>query len=137
MTTSAPLPTNVARTLLDCINNVVRNYCYQSDSRFFSTSSQTLRPSTNLWKIMGIGCSINFVTIMDKLYTISSHHLIPQQNTTISALLHHTTDFYLHVQATLPMPIFTARCTMHSAKRGLAIACRLSVCPSVRLSVRL
>ena len=23
---------------------------------------------------------------------------------------------------------FTARCTMHSAKRGLAIACRLSVC---------
>ena len=25
-------------------------------------------------------------------------------------------------------PIFTARCTMHSAKRGLAIACRLSVC---------
>jgi len=31
--------------------------------------------------------------------------------------------------------IFTARCTMHSAKRGLAIACRLSVCLSVRLSV--
>ena len=29
--------------------------------------------------------------------------------------------------------IFTARCTMHSAKRGLAIACRLSVRPSVRL----
>ena len=28
-------------------------------------------------------------------------------------------------------PVFTARCTMHSAKRGLAIACRLSV----RLSV--
>jgi len=26
------------------------------------------------------------------------------------------------------VPIFTARCTMHSAKRGLAIACRLSVC---------
>jgi len=27
--------------------------------------------------------------------------------------------------------LITARCTMHSAKRGLAIACRLSVCPSV------
>jgi len=32
--------------------------------------------------------------------------IIPQQNTTISALqYHHTTDCYLHVQATLPMPI--------------------------------
>ena len=35
--------------------------------------------------------------------------------------------------------VFTARCTMHSAKRGLAIACRpsvcLSVCPSVTLVI--
>ena len=31
----------------------------------------------------------------------------------------------------IPRRVFTARCTMHSAKRGLAIACRLSV----RLSV--
>jgi len=31
--------------------------------------------------------------------------------------------------------VFTARCTMHNAKRGLAIACRLSVYLSVRLSV--
>jgi len=33
--------------------------------------------------------------------------------------------------------IFTARCTIHSAKRGLAIACRPSVCLSVRPSVML
>ena len=33
--------------------------------------------------------------------------------------------------------IITARCTMHSAKRGLAIACRLSVCLSVCPSVTL
>ena len=33
--------------------------------------------------------------------------------------------------------VFTARCTMHSAKRGLAIACRLSVCLSVCPSVTL
>jgi len=41
--------------------------------------------------------------------TIFSHHLIPQENTTISALLHHTIDCYLHVglQATLPMPILS------------------------------
>jgi len=32
---------------------------------------------------------------------------------------------------------FTARCTIHCAKRGLAIACRPSVCPSVRPSVTL
>jgi len=35
--------------------------------------SQTFRPSTNLWKIMRVGCSINFVTIMDTPYTISSN----------------------------------------------------------------
>jgi len=36
-----------------------------------------------------------------------------------------------HTVTAAAVIIFTARCTMHSAKRGLAITCRLSV----RLSV--
>ena len=45
-------------------------------------------------------------------------------------------DSYLPIRYTT---FITARCTMHSAKRGLAIACRLSVrlsvCPSVTLVI--
>jgi len=33
-------------------------------------------------------------------FTIDIDHQIRQQNTTIFALLHHTTDCYLHIQAT-------------------------------------
>ena len=67
--------------------------------------NQIFRPSTNLCKILRIGCSTDFATMIDTPYTISSHHLIKQQNTTISALLHHTRDCYLRVQA--PMQILS------------------------------
>ena len=42
-------------------------------------------------------------------------------------------DTYIRCRPTCVL--FTARCTVVHAKRGIAIACRLSVCLSVRLSV--
>jgi len=86
-----------------------------------------------MWQMASNNCaSPAHTTMMNTLYTISSLHLIPLQNTTISALHHHTTDSYLHVHATLhtlPMPIFSAR--QHAER---AICYRKSVCPSVCLS---